>query len=286
MIRQSKNTFNISNSAGATVDNADGHDSFEGKAEATVTPADTPNLGLNAPPVQSRVYPYQCNTQNVNYGVRLDLTSTVPQISAKNTGTTQDEMSLRQIFSTYSYAGQFTVNTSNVLGQTVFTGDICPCSEFFYAGDGTDLVPSLFSYFALPFSFWRGSIKIKIVVMASPGHTGRLQIRSHVGYEAGDLTLAEATGQEMCVINLEGYSEIEVVFPWASDTPWKKVCNGSYSNGNPYSMGQWSVGIMSALQAPETVSQAIDCVVFIAGGEDFECEHLATNGADTFPLPL
>jgi len=55
MIRQSKNTFNISNSAGATVDNADGHDSFEGKAEATVTPADTPNLGLNAPPVQSRV---------------------------------------------------------------------------------------------------------------------------------------------------------------------------------------------------------------------------------------
>jgi len=105
-----------------------------------------------------------------------------------------------------------------------------------------------------------------------------------VGYEASGLSVDEAFGQYICIFEVTGVSEITISFPWRSPTEWKKVNNGSNPDTLNYSMGQWSLRVLNSLQAPETVSQAVDCNVYYCGGPDYDLSYLGNNAADLNPV--
>jgi len=277
---QSKVTnVNIESVVGSTIDASATGDSFAGGT--TNATLDKPNIGLAAPPLQSRPYPILANTSNIDYCVNLDMpASSRPITTSVFTGTTQDEMDMRYLTQKYSFLDSFSLNTTNTLGQALFVGDLCPGFEFFTAPQGTSLTPTLLSFISLPFSFWKGSLRYKIVAVATPMHSARLQICSHIGYEAAGLSINEAFGQYTCIFDVKGVTEIEISFPWRSPTEWKKVNNGSNPNASDYSMGQFSVRVLNPLQTVETVASTIDFNIYFAGGPDYKLAYLGSNSVD------
>jgi len=238
-------------------------------------------MGINAIPVQRRPYPTVANACNVEFNEVLEL-DPGGMVNSGNTGSREDEMDLLGLCQRFSYFGSFVVTSTNVLGDAVYIADLGPCSEVKNFASGI-LDVSLLTYLSLPFSFWRGSLRFKFIAVASPNHTLRLQICSHIGFQASGLTINQAFGQYMCTFDVCGVSEVIVEFPWRSPTDWKKVLNGSYPSMEEFSMGQMSVRVLNQLQAPEVVSQSINIMVFLAAGPDYMLGYLGNNGSDFVP---
>jgi len=281
---QSKVTnINIEHAMNATLDASTTGDNFQGGS--TSAPMDLPNLALNPTPVQRRLYPVITNVTNVDYCVHLDtVANSRPMVKPISLGTEEDEMSMAYLLQKFSFLDSFTVTTTNAVGEAVFVSDLCPAAELFTLPQGASFTPTLLTYVSLPFSFWKGSLVYKIVAVASPIHTCRLQICSHIGYEASGLTVNEAFGQYICIFEVRGVSEITISFPWRSSTEWKKVNTGSNVDTHNYSMGQFSVRVLNGLQAMESVSQAIDLNVYLKGGPDYELTYLGNNAIDLSPV--
>jgi len=281
---QSKVTnINIENAAGATLDASTGSDNFQGGS--TSNPMDLPNVGLNFMPTNDRRYPVLCNTANIDYCQVLDTAANSrPTVKPVDTGTNVDEMEIPYLTQKLSFVDSFVVTTTNSVGEAVFVADLCPAFELFSLPSNASFTPTLLSYVSMPFSFWKGSLVYKIVAVASPVHTCRLQICSHVGYEASGLSVNEAFGQYISIFEVRGVSEIMLSFPWRSPTEWKKVNTGSNSDTASYSMGQFSVRVLNGLQSMESVSAAIDLNVYIAGGPDYELTYVGNNAVDLIPV--
>jgi len=282
---QSKVTnINVEHAAGATIDAHTTGDAFTGGA--TSAPMDLPNVGVNYTPVVQKDFPMITNTTNIDYCVVLDTVANgMPRTRPTETGTDQDEMDLRWLCQKMSFLQTFLLTSSNVMGEALFTTDLCPAAELFTLPLGATFTPSLLSYVSFPFSFWKGSLVYKIVAVASPIHTCRLQICSHIGYEASGLDVNEAFGQYTCVFEVSGgVSEITLSFPWRSPTEWKKVNTGSNSDTHNYSMGQFSVRVLNPLQAMESVASAVDFNVYYCGGPDYELAYLGNNSIDLIPV--
>jgi len=246
---------------------------------------DLPNVGLNFMPTNDRKYPVLANTANLDYCQVLDTRAdSRPIVKPVDTGTTVDEMEIKYLCQKLSYVDSFVVTNVNTVGDAVFVADLCPAFELFNLPQGASFTPTLLSYVSFPFSFWKGSLVFKIVAVASPIHTCRLQICSHVGYEASGLSVNEAFGQYVCIFEVRGVSEITISFPWRSVTEWKKVNTGSNSDTASYSMGQFSVRVLNGLQTMESVSSAIDLNVYYAGGSDYELTYVGNNAVDLFPV--
>jgi len=196
-------------------------------------------------------------------------------------------MSLDMMLKTPSYITTFQVTSVSIPNDVLFTGDLCPCSEFFQAALGDSIDLSLLSHACLPWSFWRGGIVFDLKVISTIYHNCKLMICSHYGFEAAGLTVEEAMGQYTTVFEVtQGISTIKIVFPWRSPTQWKRVCNGAYADATAFSMGQMSVRLLSPLQYNETVSSTIDVNVSLSGDTDFEVSSLGNNAIDVVPVDV
>jgi len=282
-IQSSVKNYNFTNAAiSGTVDAKSGNDDFKG-GSTDITAADKPNWAINPIPMQPRPFPTVANACNVEFAEVLEL-DPAAMARTRETGFGEDEMNLRDLHTRFSYYGTFQVANTNILGDAVFVADLCPCDEVISLAVGTKFTPSLLTYSTLPFSYWRGSLRYKFVAVSSSSHSLRLQICSHVGFSASGLSVNQAFGQYTCVFDVTGISEVIVEFPWRSPTDWKKVLNGSFPDLTNYSMGQFSVRILNQLQAPEVVATAIDVLVYIAGGSDYETAFLGNNAVDFLPF--
>jgi len=277
--------INIEKVTDSTIDAHQGSDEFTGGAtSASGSPLDLPNVGVNPPVFHESKYSTIANTTNVNYCQVLDSGTSRAIVKPLETGTLVDEMDLHYLTQKMSFHSSFQITTANVLGEALFIGDLCPAFELFTLPNDASFTPTLLSFVSFPFSFWKGSLVYKIVAVANPVHTCRLQICSHIGFEAAGLDVDTAFGQYICTFEIGGgVREITISFPWRSPTDWKKVNTGSNSDTGNYSMGQWSVRVLNPLQAPETVSASLDCNVYMSGGPDFELAYLGENAIDLLP---
>jgi hypothetical protein len=288
---QSKVTnYNIQHVVDSAIDvSSTSEDSFAGGATDLKTNArmDKPNLGLTPMPMIARLVPNLANNVDIEYAQNLDLpAASVPPVPVPVTGLAEDEMSLVRMFRMPGYINTFSVLAANIPNDVLFTGDLCPGSEFFTLGAGGVVDLSLLSYATLPFSYWSGSIVVDLEVIATAFHICKLAICSHYGYEASGLTVEESMGQYTTIFDVRGYSTIRVTFPWRSATPWKLVCNGSYADASPFLMGQFSVRLLSPLQYNETIASNISVNVYMSGGSDFKTAFVGCNAIDVAPVDL
>jgi len=288
MMGKGGTNYNLENVViNGSLDAKTGGDSFSG-GSTTVTPGDRPNLNFQPVPFRTQDYPTLTNAVSVDYATHLDLCAgSLPLVKPQSTGTPEDEMDFRAQCRKLAYRDKFVLSVANTLGDSLYVMDLCPCAEFFYLPAATSVTLSKLSFMCLPFSFWRGSLVVKIIAVASPAHTARLTICSHVGFESSGLTVNEVYGQYTSNFDIGGgTTEVSIVFPWRSQTEWKKMNNGTYNDSRPYSMGQFSIRVLNSLQAPETVSNAIDLMVYYGGGADFEVAYLGTNSRDCTVLSV
>jgi hypothetical protein len=283
-------TYNISHVIDSAIDMPhSSQDSFAGGATDLKIPAanDKPNVGLTPMPIIIRKVPNLANNCDIEYAQNLDLpAASVPPVNVSVAGLAEDEMSISRMQKMPGFMETFQVNASQLVNDILYTGDLCPCAEFFTLASGAYFDLSLLSYSSLPFSYWRGSIVLDLEVIATSFHVCKLMICSHYGFEATGLTVEESMGQYTTVFDVVGCATVKVVFPWRSPTTWKMVCNGTYADATPYSMGQFSVRLLSPLQYNETVASSIDVNVYLSGGKDFETTFLGNNAIDVVPVDL
>lgn len=258
------NNYNLSHVANAAIDASGAKDSFRG-GDVTAT-NDRPFISLTAPTVLTQVLRNLASEQDVDSGSRLDLKSGgLPQVDSATTGAVTDEMSLRKMRETPSFVGRFTINTEDNVGDLLFKVDLCPGFEFFTVPVGGSFDPCLMTYASLGGTFWRGDIVIDLEFVATVYHAVDLAICSSYVVDTSEADIDTATSQYTTNVHVAGpLTKIRVVFPWTSDTPLKRVCNGNFPVAGDYSMGYAMVRLLSLLQANELVSSTIDCNVYMS----------------------
>ena len=197
-----------------------------------------------------------------------------------------DEMNMSYLCSRYSYFGSFSVTNTQAPGTIVFS---CPLSPFPTLRANTSTVSygsfiqqsvsfPLLSYLGIPFRFWTGGLRIKMIVSASMMHTTKLFCAFNYGeYTPGTTTLLDVTSQYGAAIEIsQGSNEFELSIPYVATTPYLNVFDGDVNATN--TMGTFNVVVMNQLVAPSSVVSQIQIALFIAGGEDFSYEMLGSRG--------
>lgn len=279
--KASYNIWNVTESAvdfdSSTVDRLGG---VTATADVKV-PLDKPNVAINPPPVQTREFPNICNSVAITYAPRLDLDARPSGVATSaDLAVETDEMLLRTGLTRFTPIANFNLTVTQPPNTILYTGDLVPGHEFFTEAENATFQPCLLTYMSAPFTNWRGSLRYKIIAFASRMHAAKLVICSHIGFEAAGLTINEAMGQFTTVVEINGTTSVEILFPWQSRDEWKQVCNGAYSDATDLSMGQFSIRVLSPLQYMASLAPSIHVMVLVAAGDDFELMGLENSAMD------
>lgn len=182
-----------------------------------------------------------------------------------------DEMSFNFIKSVVSYIDTYSWNTSQVTGTSIMSFGVSPAA---FSRNGTRTAGPFtatyktmppFSFVAEGFRLWRGSIKIILKIVKTDFHTGRLQITftpsSTTPYSVPTPTNSLLALRE--IVDIRGSSEICLQLPYLIPI--------DYLKSNEF-MGNFDVVVINELRCPETAPSAINVLMFVCAGDDFELQ--------------
>jgi len=261
---------NVLKSASAGVD-------FVKKATAGLDAKETdrPNVGSQIMPVVKRPFFEVSNIDGVDFGTVLAEDGKARVVSedrvAGGGGTT-----LRELVSRYTFMDTFRWETQ-VSGSVLYELPMTCAPRTFLSSPGQVTVPTLLEFATLPFAFWRGSLRVRLVMVTAGLQTGRLGIVSRYGQPAGAVGLDESFSQYLMVVDLTAEQTVfEFDLPYRSETqmlsvPRRGVAPADVFN---YAMGFWQVVVLNELQTNESVASAVEINVYLAAGPDFEVDYL------------
>jgi hypothetical protein len=184
-----------------------------------------------------------------------------------------DEMSAKFLYNVSTFWQNFSWSGSVPSGDAVpsllLSQNISP--SLFY-GTGTFISgvhtvtfnqgPPLY-YLSPLFELWRGSVEITIKFAKTQYHSGRLQITWTPSGGAGSTVPTRASGMLALreIVDIRTQSEITLTLPY--------MCDSNYIPTSQPS-GRLDILILNELRAPDSVANAIDCLVYVRGGPDFE----------------
>jgi len=193
----------------------------------------------------------------------------------------EDELAIAHLVQKESYLTSSTWNTSDAVGTLLFTTRVNPAM-----GDrGTNSTAGTYtiattplSWLATMFNNWRGTIIVRIKVICSQYHQGRLRITwDPVGSLAGatDYTHVAMTH----IIDLAESDEIEFPVPYMQTLPWSVTRDISAANiwsTTAYSTptsgldnGTLTVRVVTNLSAPVDTAP-VSLLFFVRGAADLE----------------
>lgn len=204
----------------------------------------------------------------------------------------EDEMSLRWLFSQYAYVAQYSWSTGST---SVFQQYIGP-STCINAQDNTYVSGTKtctfnsgppFWYLSQYFQLWRGSIKVKLKIIKTQYHTGRLLIIWTPCYLQSGLSVpVDSTFSLRHLVDIRETSEVELVLPFLVPQNYLQ-CNTTTSIVPNCTSGLLMVQVQNQLRAPETCAQAVQVLVYYAGGDDFELGAATYGGNNTlYPMMI
>jgi len=265
---------NVTGSAASTID-------FANKTLVGLDfPAlDRPNIGANYTPLTQRPFFEMSNLDGLDYAVSLAETNQERIVDearvAGGGGTILRELVSR--FTFYTTVRWETQAAGALLAEFLMT----PTPLAATVAPGTEKVPTLLEFSTLPFAFWRGALKYRIVVVTAGLQTGRLGIVTRYAQPAGAVALDVAFGQYLMVIDLSaGTTVFEFTIPYRSQTqmlsvPYQRV---SAPEVLDYAMGYWQIVVLNDLQTNESVAPSVELNIYVAGGDDFEVDYLRELG--------
>lgn len=195
-------------------------------------------------------------------------------------GTDDDEMDIRYIGNRMNYLTSYPVTTATPVGSSLATLVVAPTATRQINGakpdgtaDNTDYnycEATQAAYVCNLFEYWRcKSMRYRIVAVKTGFHSARIRISYHPtgGTNALDRDANNAYNK---VFDLRESSTMEFSCPWVSPTPWK-VSDSLSVNGSAtassllaYALGSLKIELLTKLVAPDTVSNRIDLLVWVA----------------------
>lgn len=168
-----------------------------------------------------------------------------------------DEMVVADIAARESLIDIFPWATSATINTCIFS--VRPNPGHYLTGTGTlgttYYLPAC-TYAALPFKYWRGSMKYRFQIVASAYHKGRLMFM----YDPNAGATPEPNVQYTKIVDISAERDFVIDIPWSQTTTWKQVQflqNNYITNGSgygsaeqTYTNGVLAVYVMNELASP------------------------------------
>lgn len=229
---------------------------------------------------------YRNGAQLIGYDTNYQL-SMDPQrelnVSPDFVGANVDDSALGHLAQIPSFFTSFNWQTTDTSAAAIFRCNVTPLtSRIFQDFVGDEVVqPTAISFAATPFSYWRGSIKYRLEIVASAYHRGKFEIRYEPNID-GHATTAGSSAmnkQFIKIIDIQETQDIEFVIEWANQRPWL-ICDPQrsvYTPGNVLGLsssqitqnGFFTITPFTTLQSP--TAEGVKINVYIS------CDDLELN---------
>lgn len=229
-------------------------------------------------PVSTNPGPIKLNFGNLATGtgvgehlnmLRLDARGQTPHPDG-----TSNEMSVDHIVKTFGYVKTIVWSASSGVGSLIECFDAAPAwdlSEYekIWVKDQHVYYMPPVAVISQCFLKWRGSLELRLDVIATRYHVGKLM----VAYVPDDqaVTFIEAKAGLCAEFSLaEGNTQFSLEIPYISDVPFWERKWGTWSDTRTKSPGRVCIFIMTPLSQTQTVTENIDINVYWRAGSDFE----------------
>lgn len=194
-----------------------------------------------------------------------------------------DELSMSYLKSKESFFGFTSWSTSDVAGEQLFNARITPFLGSFIGltNSGSTVVGQRayhipLSYIGSMFTHWRGDIKIRMKLIVTKFHKGRLKI----SYDPrGDITSTDPAENTVYteIIDVGERDDITFTIPYHQDLGWLRTDDSFSTNWTPgdpnaprtgYDNGVLTVRVLNTLTAPAAGS--VNVLFFASAGDNFE----------------
>jgi hypothetical protein len=211
------------------------------------------------------IYPSLANADAAFQGFNISpLSTNTVGLTSAAARTDIDEMSIDFIKQQFAYYSTFVWTDVRATGDQLINYGHSPYDKYISASTYYSFTPV--GMLSRQFEFWRGSMKFRFKFVKTEFHSGRLVV-AYVPYGqrwyGGLITNLDATDfLQREIIDIRDTSEFEICVPYLSPEPY------SYSNNTP--IGYLLLYVLDPLVCPNTVTSSINCLVEVAGGDDFE----------------
>lgn len=188
-----------------------------------------------------------------------------------------DEMSFSFLKAVPAFLSSFAFSKSSNAGTVLYTLNGTP-RDLYTSGSktvGTRTVdyrtgPPIW-YLAKCFSLWRGSIKVRLKIVKTMFHTGRLQVTwtPSVLYTTNP-TLTNSSYSMREIIDIRDTDEVELLLPFMVEVEY--LSTGNQTLEDMVSSGKLAITVLNELRCPDTVNSSVDVLVYVCGGDDFELQ--------------
>lgn len=206
-----------------------------------------------------------------------------------------DELSIDYIKDIYSYFEFITWNTSTLDGATLLSLPLNPLLFTQFPTDTTNQLISMtpMAYLASNFRFWRGGFRIRILLVKTEFHSGRLMVcyfpsTNDSGAAPAIPTEANNIYVHKNILDIRDANEFEIEIPFVSPTSWLPTGNvGATSISNAPTIGTLSIFVLHPLEAPSTVSPGIIGLIEVKAAADMEFAFpISSNMVPIVPLAI
>jgi len=195
----------------------------------------------------------------------------------------RDELHFKHLGNIESYIGTFSWDVTEAQETILNKILVTPLQFVRYTNPGDSTTTYQYAstgFMALPFCYWRGSLKFRFQIIASNFHRGRLRIT----YDPLAVP-AEGTDENVVVnhiVDIADDKDFTIEVGWGTDRPWLETEDtsgqippfGSDADSvfDPYyHNGILSVSVLSKLTSPsDSYGVGINVNVFVSAGDDFE----------------
>lgn len=195
----------------------------------------------------------------------------------------EDELAMSSILRKESYFGSTAWSTSDTAGTMLWNARVrpnlfawVPINNTAPSQVGTRVYHTPLSYVGTMFKHWRGDIKIRVKVVCTKFHKGRLKI----SYDPrGDISTSDPAENTVYteILDIGEKDDVEFTIPYHQDLGWLR-CDGTvqdnWTPGNPLAPqagidnGTITVRVLNTLTAP--ASSNIGLLFFVRAGDNFE----------------
>jgi len=190
-------------------------------------------------------------------------------------GTNLDEMALSSIFKIPSFWQQFSWTTSDTTtDQILFIDPVTPLKYNSIPSTTNGISMTPVGFVANTFGLWRGSLVYTFKIVKTGFHAGRLRVffapyETLANLPIGSAPVNEIEKNYQVVIDIEENDTFSFKVPYVSTKPWFNTKTyGGFVEQTLVSTGFVVVTVLNELRAVSTVSQSINILVEVSGGDD------------------
>jgi len=211
-----------------------------------------------------------------------------------------DELALSYLRDKESYFGGTSWSTTDLAGTQIFNMRVSPSlwsqTNINNAGAvkvGTRVYHVPLSYVGAMFKHWRGDLKVRIKVVCTKFHKGRLKI----SYDPRNDISTTDPGENVVyteILDIGEHDDVEFTIPYHQDLGWlqyDQTLTENWTPGNPLAPrlgvdnGVLTVRVLNTLTAP--AAGTVNLLFFVRGGDNFEfanpAGHIGPDGTNVVP---